>query len=371
MPTVTVESDRVDTAALLARVDFRELLVQELGPCDRAGNWRCPFHDDHGPSFGLIRKNTRKAHCFACGWSGDALKFTMARHGLPFRAACERLAGGAVPTRPGRPLPRPPESPTLQPSRPPSAAWAAAARAFCDRCATALWSPAGRAGLEYLLHRGFTAETIRAAGLGWHPEDERLPAAAWGLPDDHNELWLPAGVVMPWDIGGEVWRVNVRRLAAGDGPKYIGPAGAGSGLYRADAVQHGHPVVLVEGEFDALAVHQRAGDLVAAVATGSASGARVERWRIRLSTASRVLLAFDRDAAGEEAAQWWAARLPNATRLRPEAKDPGDMGDAVRGWVLQALHIWTADQRHSFEERAGILEHDAGLPRQEAERRAR
>ena len=79
---------------------------------------------------------------------------------------------------------------------------------------------------------------------------------------------VAAGVVIPWEIGGELWRVNIRR-PVGD-PKYIGPAGCAMGLYNADALTAA-PAVLVEGEIDALTVGQAAGDLVTAVATGSVS----------------------------------------------------------------------------------------------------
>lgn len=106
------------------------------------------------------------------------------------------------------------------------------------------------------------------------------------------------------------------RSAACGSRKYIGPAGWSNGLYGADALRCDRSVLLVEGELDALTVRQHAGDLVTPVATGSTGGARRVMWLSRLAVCARVLVAFDSDPAGDEAAQYWLDALPNAARLR-------------------------------------------------------
>jgi hypothetical protein len=91
-------------------------------------------------------------------------------------------------------------------------------------------------------------------------------------------------------------------------PKYVGPAGFSPlHLYGADYLTLDKPVVLVEGEIDALTVQQVAGDLVTAVATGATGGARRAGWVAQLALAPFVLVAFDVDpnAAGDQAAAWW------------------------------------------------------------------
>ena len=131
--------------------------------------------------------------------------------------------------------------------------------------------------------------------------------------------------------------MNVRR--PGGEPKYCGPAGSANALYGADWVPRGLPVVLVEGEFDALAVAQEAGDLVTTVATGSTHGARQPQWRRLLAKAPLVLVAYDGDKAGEDASAWWLNILPGARRLVPEG-DPAAMLEAgadLRAWVSSAL----------------------------------
>ncbi len=164
-------------------------------------------------------------------------------------------------------------------------------------------------------------------------------------------------------VAPSLWRLNVRRpltpreAAAGE-PKYIGPAGFGNALYNADALAPrlggvpghtvpghavtGHTVpcaVLVEGEIDALTIVQACGGEVAAVATGSTGGSRRTPWVAQLALAPVVLVAFDADAAGDGAAQWWLDILPRALRWRPPLHDVNTLPhpEAVAAWVRQGL----------------------------------
>ncbi len=50
----------------------------------------CPFHPDkRHPNF-YIKNNF--GHCFACGWSGDAIKFVMEKNGVDFKTAVKYLS---------------------------------------------------------------------------------------------------------------------------------------------------------------------------------------------------------------------------------------------------------------------------------------
>ena len=220
---------------------------------------------------------------------------------------------------------------------PPCATWQCRAEEIAQEAEEALWAPQGARALAYLHGRGFTDETLRRVGLGYVVSDMHETRAAWGLPAQDKPVWVPRGVAIPWRACDALWRLNVRRLAGT--PKYIGPAGSSNGLYGADGLRSGRPVVLVEGEFDALAVAQEAGDLVAAVATGSTCGGRHPRWVRRLAAAPIVLVAYDDDDAGEAAAAHWLDVLPSARRLIPEV-DPAAMLEAganLRGCVQRAL----------------------------------
>ncbi len=317
--------------------------------------------------------------CRRCDAKGDAIDYLRWREpGLSFRAACARLnvdpgpkyVGGSTAvvahtTRRGArddnvsaaqvcaaPTPRPrpiiDNRPALR-----SDAWQQSALRIVTKCREDLWGEekmweeGSAAVCAYLHQRGFTDATIRAADLGYNVTSCYTPRAAWGLaPDGDKMVWLPPGVLIPWWIGGQIWRLNVRWLEVfegeahsynGGGSKYIQAPGSAPGLYNVDAVYAGARVVLVEGEFCALSLMQAAGDLVVPVATGSVSGARAPRWMAKLALASEVILAFDADEAGEKAAAWWAGLLDrNTRRLVPTRHDVNDMlaaGDDLRGWL--------------------------------------
>lgn len=281
-----------------------------------------------------------KAHywCRQCGKRGDAIQYLRDMHGLSFAEACERLG------HPGKsrkihaePAPKHPEG-----CNPPEPEWQDRGRAFVAECQRDLWRNVGRRALAWLTdRRGLTVETIRAAGLGYNDADRHDTREAWGL-DPGKRVWLPRGVVIPWEIGGDLWRVNIRRPTGQ--PKYIGPAGSGPGLYNADALTPGRPAMLLEGELDALTVNQEAGELVTPVATGSTGGARRTRWLARLALASTVLVAYDadRNGSGDKAAVYWLEVLPNAKRWRPLWQDANAMsqdGADLRAWVAAALPL--------------------------------
>lgn len=72
----------------------------------------CPFHNEATPSFTVSDKKGF-AHCFGCGWHGDAIGFVMHRQKLGFREAVELLAGesGLRHLQAARPAPPAPKTP--------------------------------------------------------------------------------------------------------------------------------------------------------------------------------------------------------------------------------------------------------------------
>ncbi len=225
--------------------------------------------------------------------------------------------------------------------------WQQGALALVYASFQALWhTPQGHAARQWLHNRGLSDEVIRSCCLGFNPHSRHEPEELWGFPRNGSgkNIWLPSGITIPWYIQGKFWRVNIRQLEGT--PKYISPKGYANGLYNVDAIQLDCIVVMVEGEFDVLAMATHAGDILAQynivpVATGSSNGARIPRWVMRVGLARRVLLAFDADHAGDEAADWWHDSLGEmADRLKPTQHDVTDMvkaGDDVRGWLLKTV----------------------------------
>jgi DNA primase len=265
--------------------------------------------------------------CRRCARSGDEIDLLRELRGMSFQEAAVAI-GQAEPSR-GRGSSRKQNDSVTAPC----ASWQGRAAKVAEAAEQVLWQSEGKRAVTYLKGRGFAEQTLRAARLGYTTADRHEEPNVWGLPVDHKGIWIPRGVTIPWRACGSLWRLNVRRPAGK--PKYCGPAGSGNALYGADGLRGNKPAMLVEGEFDALAVAQEAGDLVVAVATGSTHGARQATWRRMLASRPLVIVAFDADAAGEDATEWWLDRLSNAQRLAPE-RDPAAMleaGKDLRHWV--------------------------------------
>ena len=284
-----------------------------------------------------------------CGHEGgDMLHFLREYLGLSFFEACEELGvdPGSKYVRSFHPLP--------SEDGPPSGKWQERAAAVLHRGQLLLWSDRGRGALDYLRARGLTEETIRLARLGYIPPTSegrwyRDQQEQWGLSAEEDAdpcVWLPEGILIPWFADGALWKLQVRRLTGWEEghARYVQIRGSQEGLYNVDAIRVGTPLVLVEGEFDALSGQQACPDLAAYVATGATTRGRRDRWIARMGLASCVLVAFDSDpaaqigkGAGEEGAGYWVRVLPHALRWVPWAHDLNEMlvqGQDVRAWVV-------------------------------------
>lgn len=270
--------------------------------------------------------------CRMCEKGGDAIQY-LREKGYTFQDACAAL-GVALDSRPAvQPMIAPPAE-----CNPPAGAWQAQASRFVEWAEQQMTS----APLDYLCGRGLSIDTIVATRLGYNPAGGWSERATWGLENDgeNTRIWIPAGIVIPWFVGGALWKLQIRRdVVKADQERYKTIPGSANALYGVDSLRDGEPAVLVEGPFDALAVAQAAGDLVGVAACGT-SGARRARWYSALALCSPVLVALDADQAGDSASRVWLDILQDGKRLRPFYADPSQMlqdGGDVRGWVLAGL----------------------------------
>ena len=303
---------RLDWAEIRERVDTRALLVAHLGTPERHKGgkplWLCPFHDDHSPSMEYDSERDRWK-CWACGEGGDAAAFLMKKTGATFPEVVEMLAG-ELPTPTARVIPRAVEAlRRRKPKKPPADDGEVpkerldleAATALVAEAEARLWAPGGETALIYLRRRGLRDETIRAARLGLVDGPARVP-------------WKPTGITIPWFEWGRLVYLNVRGsprwLRRFDGrpknkkpPKYLCGYREGAVLYPSVAsVRPFRPLVVVEGEFEAILLGQEIGDLASVVTTGAASEVPGPRLMRYLQISPRWFLAMDADAAGEKLA---------------------------------------------------------------------
>jgi DNA primase len=315
----------VDVTGMLERVDLAALVEWDLGgPVRREGRWlkwRCPFHaDGKTPSLGVANNRWK---CFGCGRSGDAIDWLREREGLSFPDACERLSAMSFLPMSPTPVQRQPSVPSVT-----TESWQRQTQAVMAVCEATLWSSAGAKARSWLNRRGLTDETVRRWHLGFNQHSSKIAG-----------LWVPRGIVIPYLVGGQVWHLKVRR-AAGQ-PKYVQVKGSQLALFGADTLAGRDVAAVTEGEFDAMLLHQEAGNLVGVVTLGSASARLPDAWVPYLLGVKRLLIAYDTDAAGSEGASAWQSLTAKAQRLLPLAgKDITDFylaGGDLRAWIRFAL----------------------------------
>jgi Toprim-like len=142
--------------------------------------------------------------------------------------------------------------------------------------------------------------------------------------------------VIPWLEGDRLALVKIRR-PEGSEPKYAEAFRDRPAIYPGpEAVRPGKPLLIVEGELDALLLGQALGDLAAVVTLASASNKPEGPIYLATLPAPVWYLAHDADTAGDKAADGWPAR---AVRVRP----PGPYKDwtEARQAGVQLARWWT------------------------------
>jgi DNA primase len=356
MAALPAAPERIDPRAVCERVDLLELLGRDTqlkrvastrggeyaGPCPLCGGTDRlrvhPFWE---------RPEWWCRHCCDEGKWDDAIGYVRRRDGVGFRDAVQRLVGGAAldaRPRPARPVP-------VEDDPEPSPVWRQRAEAFVAWAEDQLWRPEGAWARRYLTEwRGLDEATLHRFRVGWNPRDLRDAPARWGS-DRPEPVALAAGIVLPWIIEGRIDQVKIRRLrtdapswaesdAVGE-PKYLSVAGGVPVLYGADTLPGQSAAFMVEGEFDALLTWQEVGDLAGVVTLGGCAKGLSTAAILLLLPVRELLVAYDRDAAGEAGA---AKLLARSGRMRPvvvpDGKDVTEYhraGGDVRAWAAGAV----------------------------------
>ena len=320
----------------------------------------CPFHDETSPSF-TVNPARQFFHCFGCGASGDVIDFVMRRDNCDLPTACDTLGldVGRRPSSPGRATPAPPRRRGRESHRPKTVTpatdqWISAAGKFVEWCHDCLL--ADQDAMAWLAGRGLSRQSIMAHRLGWNPgRDDRAlyrPRAEWGLPDElnprtgrHKPLWLPRGWVLPLhDDQSRVIQVRIRRTREDIAeflPDMKYRVVPGSAMATMVMGRERDSFVMTENGFDAILIHQLAGDLVGAVSTWSAQTMPDAAAHRVLARARSILVAYDYDSAGRKGAERLSAAYRSATWWPvPAGNDVGDAwaaGVDLRAWILDGL----------------------------------
>ncbi|MBU3690034.1 MAG: DNA primase [Acidimicrobiales bacterium mtb01] len=345
MAIVEDDIERVRAATSIVEVVQQSVALRRVGR-----NWvgLCPFHAEKSGSFN-VREDTGRYKCFGCQAAGDVFKFVQEIDHVDFVQAVEKLAsrsGITLQYTSGG------EGKDRQRRKKLVEALDVAVEWYHQRLLTA---PDARAARDYLRQRGLSGDVARQFRLGWAPDD-------WDLLSSHlrkegfaadvlNDTGLAfanrtgrlqdafrARVMFPiFTDTGEAVAFGGRILPGSTDPaKYKNSPETkvyfksktlyGLNWAKADVVKHDQ-VVVCEGYTDVIGFH-RSGVTRAVATCGTAL--TEEHVRILKRFASRVVLAFDADAAGQGAAEKfyeWEKKyqVQVAVARFPDGKDPGDL----------------------------------------------
>ena len=308
-------------------------LVESAGiELKKAGkDWlgRCPFHEDREASL-VVTPAKNLWHCFGCGIGGGPIDWVIKAKGVSFRHAVELLkADPSLAANVGNGAAAPIKRTTVRALPPPVALDADDQHLLNDTIAyyheRLKQSPEA---LAYLAARGLKhAELIDSFKLGLAdrtlglrlPEKNRRAGAdirarlqRIGLLRESGHEHFNGSLVVPiFDEGGNVVEVYGRKLRDDlrpGTPKHLYLPGPHAGVWNGQALVASREIILCEALIDAM-TFWCAGYRNVTAAYG------VEGFTDELLAAfqrhgtERVLIAYDRDEAGERAAEKLAPRL--------------------------------------------------------------
>ncbi len=302
----------------------------------------CPFHSEKGPSF-TVFSSSQNFYCFGCGAGGDVVTFIRKIENLDYPSAIEFLAkraGITVQRGKDEEMSARRKEKTLQMNK-------LAAKYYHEK----LMSPEGAEALAYLKKRGFSNSLIKHFGMGFAPNDfsglttllrqngfkdsEMADAFLCGIskktgkPYDYfrNRVIIPiislAGDVIAF--GGRVMDDSLPKyLNSSDTPAFK----KSRNLFALNFAKSSgkKQLILCEGYMDVIALHG-AGFTNAVATLGTAITS--DQARLMKRFADKVIICYDADAAGQNAA-YKAFRLLGEAGIEcrivkvENAKDPDE-----------------------------------------------
>ncbi|HLT97278.1 MAG TPA: DNA primase [Acidimicrobiia bacterium] len=349
----------------------------------------CPFHQEKSPSLSLDPARGLY-HCFGCQKGGDVFTFLGETQGLDFNEAVEELA-----RRAGIQLESDPGADRRRGRR--NALHEAVRRAIEVYHRILKDSPEAGPARAYLRGRGYDADVVDEYRIGYAPDGWETLVKELRAAGVAERTMIDAGlarrgrggrlydyfrgrVMFPiHDLRGDPAGFGGRALDGG-GAKYINSPDSPIynkarllyGLDRArTAIARAGRSVIVEGYTDVIALH-RSGVAEAVATCGTAL--TDDHFDLLRRFADRVVLAFDADEAGTEAARR-TSELEAPVRLDLDMRvavmpDGGDPADIVQAGRVDEVVAAIEDARPLFQFRLEREVEDLDLTEPEGRARA-
>lgn len=291
----------------------------------------CPFHKDTSPSLNIDPKKNQW-HCKgACGEGGDVIKWVMRAQGVSFKHALEMLRRDLLPMTPASPGP-PPKKSTV-PKLPPLIERSTDDKQLLETVVahyheTLKQTPEAQ---QYLIKRGLqSAEMVKHfrlgfanRTLGYHlpasnrvtGEEQRGRLKQLGIlrKETGHEHFRGSVVIPILNLDGEVVQMYGRKILPDSKlregtPDHLYLPGPHRGVWNEVALTVSKEIILCEALMDAL-TFWCAGFRHVTSSYGVNGFTEEIKAAFRKHGTKRVYIAYDRDEAGEKAAQEHAAEL--------------------------------------------------------------
>ncbi len=275
----------------------------------------CPFHSEKTPSC-TIFTDTQSFYCFGCGAGGDVITFVMKAENLDFSEAVKLLA-----QRSGMEVPEYGNKDSGYAKR--KTRIYEMNRIAANHFYTNLFKGTDKTGLQYLVNRKLTPQTIKKYGLGYAPDSwndltELLHSKGYSY-EEITDAWLGGQkngrtfdmfrkrVMFPIiDLRGNIIGFGGRVLDDSQ-PKYLNTGKTpvfdkGANLFSMNFAKNSNAkrLILCEGYMDVIAVNQAGFENVVAT-LGTAI--TPDQARLISHYAEEIVIAYDSDGAGQKATQ--------------------------------------------------------------------
>jgi DNA primase len=303
------------------RIDIAEVVGQHVNLTRAGQNLKglCPFHQEKTPSF-TVSSSRQIFHCFGCGAGGNVFSFLMRITGASFPDTVRELGqkvGIEIKESGGGTGSQGTQSGRIEQLNRAATTW------FQEKLRD---QATGAPAREYLTSRGIQLTIIERFGIGYVPAEwdglsktlmtqgfsaSEVATAGLTVAREHSSGFYDrfrSRVMFPIvDLRKRVVGFGGRILGEGT-PKYLNSPDTplfkkGQTLFALDvareAVARLKTVIVVEGYFDAIALHQAG--LTHTVAT-LGTALTPEHIQVLRRFASKVVLLFDPDQAGVRAA---------------------------------------------------------------------
>src|SRR5262245_15804747 len=319
----------------------------------------CPFHSEKTPSF-TVHRDKQFFHCFGCHKGGDVFSFVMEAERVSFPEAVRLVAekcGIPIPTNPGLDDKKSDERKQLLEIYEQTSTYFR--RMLASEEATAARQVLEKRQIQSAVSERFRLGYAPSSGLQAHLRVKDPMGSGLFVKNDRGEIYerFRRRLMFPiWDERGKTIAFGGRALAADAQPKYLNSAESplytkSNVLYALhfarDAAQKEGRLVVVEGYFDCLSLHQAG---ISNVVASCGTSLTQQQVALMARYVPEVVMNYDPDSAGQSAMRRSLdLLLAKGLRVRilklAGGLDPDDFvrkegGDVYRRLLANAPWFW-------------------------------